>query len=257
MSIEMQSKVHQRGAAPSGLITFGVPDPKVVRRWQGASTPECGLFCFGSGQQFDAISVSGFRAVTLSFSEQAFFRLAEDFGFDEPAHAKRPGVADLSQFKRPARFLTRNLAAFMATAGQRNTDVEEEIGLAVLLAAASSPVRPIAQSQRLRHRALRRALELIEARIDDPPSIRELCVQSGASWPTLHRAFVEHFEMGPKAYLSKLRLNRARADLLAANDRTRVADVANRWGFWHLGQFAHDYRELFNRLPSEDLTLRN
>ena len=33
----------------------------------------------------------------------------------------------------------------------------------------------------------------------------------------------------------------------------KVANVANRWGFWHLGQFAADYREQFGELPSHTL----
>jgi len=32
-----------------------------------------------------------------------------------------------------------------------------------------------------------------------------------------------------------------------------VADVANRHGFWHMGQFAKDYRKTFGELPSETL----
>jgi AraC family ethanolamine operon transcriptional activator len=32
---------------------------------------------------------------------------------------------------------------------------------------------------------------------------------------------------------------------------SRIADVANRWGFWHMGQFAADYRRQFGELPSE------
>jgi len=31
----------------------------------------------------------------------------------------------------------------------------------------------------------------------------------------------------------------------------KIADVANKWGFWHLGQFAKDYRSWFGELPSE------
>ena len=34
---------------------------------------------------------------------------------------------------------------------------------------------------------------------------------------------------------------------------TKVNDVASLWGFWHMGQFAADYRKLFNELPSETL----
>ena len=33
----------------------------------------------------------------------------------------------------------------------------------------------------------------------------------------------------------------------------KVADVANEWGFWHMGGFAADYRKLFGELPSTTL----
>jgi AraC-like DNA-binding protein len=32
-----------------------------------------------------------------------------------------------------------------------------------------------------------------------------------------------------------------------------VQDVAAHWGFWHLGQFAQDYKRLFGELPSTTL----
>jgi AraC family ethanolamine operon transcriptional activator len=38
-----------------------------------------------------------------------------------------------------------------------------------------------------------------------------------------------------------------------AAPESRVADIAIRWGFWHMGQFARDYRAMFGELPSETL----
>jgi AraC family ethanolamine operon transcriptional activator len=35
-----------------------------------------------------------------------------------------------------------------------------------------------------------------------------------------------------------------------------VQDVAEAWGFWHLSQFATDYRRLFGKRPSETLRER-
>jgi len=32
-----------------------------------------------------------------------------------------------------------------------------------------------------------------------------------------------------------------------------IVDVASRWGFWHMGQLAADYRKHFGELPSETL----
>jgi AraC family ethanolamine operon transcriptional activator len=58
----------------------------------------------------------------------------------------------------------------------------------------------------------------------------------------------------PKAYLQAERLKRVRRGLREADARTaQVTDVANAWGFWHMGQFAADYRKLFGELPSQTL----
>ena len=61
---------------------------------------------------------------------------------------------------------------------------------------------------------------------------------------------VSDLEPADQRYLHALRLNRARRELrLADPDVSRVSDVANRWNFWHMGQFAADYRRLFGELP--------
>ena len=34
---------------------------------------------------------------------------------------------------------------------------------------------------------------------------------------------------------------------------TKISDIANLWGFWHLGRFASYYQRQFSELPSETL----
>lgn len=48
-----------------------------------------------------------------------------------------------------------------------------------------------------------------------------------------------------------MRLARVRRQL--TEGKTTVAQAASRWGFWHLGQFARDYRLQFGELPSKTL----
>jgi len=45
--------------------------------------------------------------------------------------------------------------------------------------------------------------------------------------------------------------NKSAKQCLARLQRTLVTDVANSWGFWHMGQFAADFRRQFGELPSE------
>jgi AraC family transcriptional regulator, ethanolamine operon transcriptional activator len=56
------------------------------------------------------------------------------------------------------------------------------------------------------------------------------------------------------AYFKVCRLNAVRQELKAAAAGTAaVWEVAQRWGFWHSGEFAADYRRLFGELPSQTL----
>jgi AraC family ethanolamine operon transcriptional activator len=58
------------------------------------------------------------------------------------------------------------------------------------------------------------------------------------------------------SFLRAMRLNGVRRALRKADGvHESVADVAARWGFWHLSHFAADYKAMFGELPSE--TLRN
>ena len=74
---------------------------------------------------------------------------------------------------------------------------------------------------------------------------------SGASDRTLRRAFKERFGVSPKSYLRSQKLIGVRRQLRATGAETLVSDIANEWGFWHMGQFAADYRGHFGELPSE------
>jgi transcriptional regulator GlxA family with amidase domain len=102
----------------------------------------------------------------------------------------------------------------------------------------------------MRARAVRLALDCMKDRLGDNVPISEICASTGVSWRTLDRGFREQFGIGPKAYLNRFRLGRVRAALLRKRSDTSVADAANEWGFWHMGQFARDYQRMFGELPS-------
>ncbi len=56
------------------------------------------------------------------------------------------------------------------------------------------------------------------------------------------------------AYLRRVRLALARADLVAAEPaRDTVTAIAHRWGFHHQGRFSAAYREAYGELPRRTL----
>lgn len=98
------------------------------------------------------------------------------------------------------------------------------------------------------------AREYVLANRDRAVNVPELCERLHVSRRTLQYCFQDVLGMAPATYLRAIRLNGARRDLSnAARDARSVQDVAIAWGFWHLSQFATDYRKLFGVRPSETL----
>lgn len=101
-----------------------------------------------------------------------------------------------------------------------------------------------------RKKLVNRACELMMGHADEPMSILEVCSHVGASRRKLNYCFQDVLGTTPIKYLRTLRLNSVRRSLRQACPGTTVQDVASHWGFWHLSQFAQDYKKLFGELPS-------
>jgi AraC family ethanolamine operon transcriptional activator len=99
---------------------------------------------------------------------------------------------------------------------------------------------------------VRRAEDYMQAHLGAPLSMLELCRELAVSERTLHYAFQEVRGLSPMAYFKASRLNSVRQELKAAAAGTAtVHEIAQRWGFFHTGEFAADYRRLFGELPSQ------
>jgi AraC-like DNA-binding protein len=135
--------------------------------------------------------------------------------------------------------------------GARFGELEQDDFVAGLISAAADAEKFDDRSNlSVRTRAVRLALDCMKNNLGDNVPISDICASTGVSWRTLDRGFREQFGIGPKAYLNRFRLGRVRAALLRKRSDTGVADAANEWGFWHMGQFAGDYQRMFGELPS-------
>lgn len=103
-----------------------------------------------------------------------------------------------------------------------------------------------------RKRVVDRACELMLARPDEPPTVLQICRHIGTSPRKLDYCFRSVLGTSPARYLRTVRLGGVRREL-SRGACTSVQDVAARWGFWHLGEFAAVYRRQFDELPSQTL----
>jgi AraC-like DNA-binding protein len=103
-------------------------------------------------------------------------------------------------------------------------------------------------------RALRRALEFIDANLQSDFSIVGLCEVACLHRRSLERLFKKEFGISPVHYILGRRMNSVRRQLMVSDPcDTSVSTVAQDNGFAHLGRFAGKYREFFSELPSETL----
>lgn len=106
----------------------------------------------------------------------------------------------------------------------------------------------------LRHRGFDKALEYLRATGASWVTVPELVEAAGVSQRTLQYAFREHLGMTPLGFLRLHRFHMARRELLMSEPgRCKVVDVAGQYGFFDLGRFAGEYRQLFGELPSVTL----
>ena len=105
-------------------------------------------------------------------------------------------------------------------------------------------------------RAIRAAIEVIEAEPHRPLTVSVLAARSFVSVRSLQQGFRAHFGTTPMAYLREVRLRRARQDLLESDPSIdTVASIAFRWGFSNLGRFAAAYATRYGENPA--VTLRS
>ncbi|GBG37004.1 AraC family transcriptional regulator [Mycobacterium montefiorense] len=103
-------------------------------------------------------------------------------------------------------------------------------------------------------RAIRAAIDVIEAEADQPLTVSLLAERSCVSVRTLQQGFRHHLGVTPMAYLREVRLRRAHQALVESDpSRVTVASVACRWGFTNLGRFAAAHTARYRESPSEAL----
>jgi AraC-like DNA-binding protein len=256
----------QRGSSPPGIRTLGIIEERVQGvSWCGRHLNESGLSVFHPGGEFEAVSQPGFTCYTLSFPEERLVTVGETLGFQDAdrllGNAGWIAVCDsrtMNGLRRGLRQLCDAVIrrpSLMESASFRR-EFEFELPARVLRALDKSPgdCNRRMPSSTVRKIAVDRALAFIEQNPFAPITVQELSQATRVSWRTLNYAFREHFGVSPKSYLKARRLNGVRRELVEAAPDEKVVDFANKWGFWHMGQFASDYRKMFGELPSETLS---
>ena len=95
---------------------------------------------------------------------------------------------------------------------------------------------------------LARALDWLKTNFDAPVQLDALAAASGVRPRTLELHFKQYLGTTPLGWVRRVRLARARQQLLASDKEISVTDVAVANGFSQLGRFAAQYQRQFRRV---------
>jgi AraC family ethanolamine operon transcriptional activator len=254
----------QEGLPPRHLRNIVIPaTPDQEFHWRGHQITGNRVMVFPHGGELASISASGFEVYILALREETVDQVCSDLGLRSLAaltggaevmacearavHRLRHRMGQLMQHIRGAPEVIHQ-ASFSAAA---EVDLCTQVLSALAQGRAASRIN---RSRRQRY-VLETAEAYMRAHACEGCSIDDLCRRLSISERTLRAAFQQHYGISPKAFLKCHRLTQVRRHLgRAAGSTARIQDVAHAWGFWHMGQFARDYRAMFAELPSDTLT---
>ncbi|MFN7986626.1 MAG: helix-turn-helix domain-containing protein [Thermoanaerobaculia bacterium] len=221
------------------------------------------IFGWGAGAEVAVLAREPGAWMAVSASPDALARVA---AATDPERAAAPAVptgllATSPEETAALRALLGEAAAAFDRAGTAGLPAEaarrlgeDVLRLVARLSAGGRGAPPRKRRPRVdRARVVSRVEELFAATSAEPVYVSTLCEALGIPERTLRLVFVEQYGAGPTHVLRCRRLCQARRALLEAPPEAHVAGIAGRFGFWHLGQFAVDYRRLFGERPSETL----
>lgn len=260
MRIGLNRRVLAKGSPPPGCFTFNpvtAHNRAAVFRGQHLGMGQLNLLA--PGVEMNHLTSEDYCALLVTVPEELLFATAARCEA-ELGHDLVRGLSLPPDLRRCLAFNDHLDRLLMEVEGcpERLDDaqVARRLGEDCLTRLVALLVNPTADEERAvpGARAVRlvlRAEEMMEASLAGALSTEDLCADLEVSERTLRGAFRQVCRLSPIASYKIRRLNAVRRDLKTGAGH--VHEIAQRWGFWHTGEFAADYQRLFGERPSQTL----
>ena len=258
---ESLARVHNVAIGRSRVSIFFTTDRNSPEYVDGMELPQGKILVFGLGSVGHLRSAAGSQWGTMSLT-------LEDLAAAGQAIIGREVIAlsDTHCIRPPPQFMSRLLSLHEAAGHLAKTvpDIlaNPEVARAMEQALVHAMIACVGGGEEVdvggtfRHHTaiMRRLEEVLDANLDGPLYVTEICNAARVSEKTLRLCCQEQLGMGPKQYLLLRRMHLARRALRMADPATTtVTEIATSYGFWELGRFSVTYGWLFGESPSAAL----
>lgn len=238
-------------------IWVGIPLVREGFRINGETPEQCDLLWRRGQDAFELMTPDNSNILSIAVHEQALQQQADAQGMaiKLPEFGSHPRIqVDPRRIDEMGMLINKVISA---SAGNIDRAIHEDLVMQTLLnllqyARINDRLTP---SHAHRKAVVERVREHVAETGSLPVTLTELCDIACVSRRTLQYSFESILGINPKLYLRTNRLNQVRR-LLSDSSTESVSDAAAYYGFYHLSQFATDYKRLFGELPSQTLARR-
>ena len=253
---KIHGKIEQRGRAPKGFRSIAIPvDYNSEFVWLSKKVSGNKLLIFPRDGVLDGVSFYDFDVYVVSIEESMLLQILENTAY---VYSKKIFDGD-----EQALFLSKAFSkSFHNTANKfLNTPIVKQEKHTILINniihfllrfIEDSDESIISNPQKKKDVALRKAVAIINNEQESLFSVQQLCALTGVSERTLQYAFRDKYKVSPGEYIKAARLNCVKRELISLKGgNINISTVAGKYNFWHMGQFAKDFKAQFGILPSE------
>ena len=221
----------------------------------GLNIDQNNIMCRPGNQQFELITPDTFDIYGIVVEQEKIQAMAEkqDLRINWKNLYQQGRLTLPEKNIQALRFILNNLLTDQKSSPQPAKLQHDIIMMAILESLQNSqPIKSAPASFNRRQQIVDQVKDYLHHHQDNTVSIQDLCTLCHVSRRTLQYSFETILGISPLRYLRVSRLNGVRRELLNSENQS-IADIAAKWGFWHLSQFTQDYKQLFNELPSVTL----
>ncbi|TKD64223.1 helix-turn-helix domain-containing protein [Cobetia marina] len=237
-------------------LWIGIPAERQPCRINGYALEKGDIMCQPGGQDFALTTPDAFAIHCLVLRRDWLLTMVGESALtlleSDPQHTMRLGVSQKT--RRAVTFLMERLLK------RQRQGFEVQVHQGILSLAVTAileeriPLTDRYPSYHHRRQVVERVREHVNGAAPVPISIDMLCGIAHVSQRTLHNSFTSILGISPMQFIRLNRLNQVRRRLCEPQATSTIGQIASDWGFYHLGQFAQDYRRLFGESPSHTLS---
>lgn len=256
---KLTGKIIQHGLTPNNFRSIVVPVPRKSNFiWLNHKVNQSNILIFPKTKVLDAVSFSDFDVYIISIKETVLYEMLNSLQYGHAEKLFNEGIEKVLKIESDFAYFFHKKANEFLKGNIKGKYSEQSLinNLIFYVLKGLEENKNIVKNNSLvrnRDKALQKAVNLINLS-GKRHSLQELCNISGVSERTLEYAFLEKYKITPISYIKAHRLNMVRKELvLSKGKKVKISAIAANYDFWHMGQFAKDFKKHFGVLPSQIL----